>query len=201
MQFKNNLFLLGYSFAFQFSFGKAINISLLIAKKPTKSTMGVTSRCVDGKHVLFFDWDGLTFEEVISEIAYLQGYYKLSNFYIFELNVFDSFHGICLDKFNLYDAVEIVSNSSADRGFKKAPFLFKKKRWVLRTEKKGERDTPRFRCEIKSLNNEFSKSTAHKIFLEQHYKIKIGKLKYEDGFNDTIELIQYDTGNRTKKVL
>ena len=56
----------------------------------------------------------------------------------------DSFGAVCLDKFNLYDAIEIISNTSADRGFKKAPILFRKKRWVLRELPKGKRKKPKF---------------------------------------------------------
>ncbi len=195
MRFFQSINILDYSFSVKFTTYKVVSLTFLIAKTPDKDTVGMTSRCKDGKHVLFFDFDGLNLKEVIEEISYLMGYYDLSNFYIFENDLEDSFHAVCLNKFTLAEAVEIISNSSADRGFKKAPFLFRKKRWVLRVAEKGARDKPKFLKTIKSKNFIGHFSTAHRLFLNANYGLKIKPYKFgEDGFNEKIDICLYNTG-------
>lgn len=191
--------LAGYSFSFSFYTGKAINFNFLIAKKPEKETIGITSRCVDGKHVLFFDYDGLTFDEMLDELIFIQIRNKLSEIYLFELDRENSFHAICLDKFRLYDAIEIISDSSADYGFKKAPLRYRRKRWVLRISGKGERERPQYIGEIASNEQIYEKSSAHKRFLCENYNLRLKNLKNEDGLKDSSDFCNYLTSANIKK--
>ena len=194
MRFYQSISILDYSFSVKFNTYKVVSLSFLIVKTPNKETVGMTSRCKDGKHVLFFDFDGLTIQEVIEEIYFMMGRYELSDFYLFENDLDDSFHAVCLNKFSLSDAMEIIGNSSADRGFKNAPYLFKRRRWVLRVAQKGDRDKPKFLKRIKSENWLGDISTAHRLFLNAHYSLKIKPYKFEDGFKEDINLCAYNTG-------
>ena len=186
--------ILGRSISIKFYNEKVISFSILIARKPDKETYGITSRCYGGQHVIFLDYDGLKMEEIEEEIMFLIKEFHLSDFYIFENDRPDSYHAICLDKFNLYEAIDIISRTSADKGFKIAPILFKQKRWVLRVLPKGKRKKPKFYGIIQSAFNSLEISTAHKIFLEINYNLKIKKYKYEDGVKDFVEVCKYNTG-------
>lgn len=195
MRFYNSITILDYSFSVKFTTYKVVSLTFLIVKTPDKETIGMTSRCKDGKHILFFDFDGLTEKEATEEIYFMMGRYELSDFYLFQNDFENSFHAVCLNKFSLSDAMEIIGNSSADRGFKKAPYLFKRRRWVLRVSPKGNRDKPKFWKRIKSINVVGEFSTAHRLFLNSNYGLKIKPYEFsEDGFKETIELCGYNTG-------
>lgn len=189
--------ILGRTLSFKIVNDKVFNISFLIVKKPDKETYGITSRCFDGSHVIFLDFDGLNFDEMIDELENLIYRFELSSFYIFQNDMKNSFHAICLDKFRMYEAMDIISYTSADKGFKKAPILFKQRRWVLRVSQKGSRKIPKYILTLSSRYNLAEKSTAHRIFLEQNYNMKIGKLETEDGFDQFVDICKYNTGNRT----
>ncbi|KKL82432.1 hypothetical protein LCGC14_1984790 [marine sediment metagenome] len=108
----------------------------------------------------------------------------------------ESFHAICFDKFPLYDALEIVSQTNADKGFKKAPLYFRKKRWVLRCIEKGDRDKPEYIDVIRSFyDGKRQSSTAHRIFVNSNYSLKIPKKKLEDNLDEEIELCGYNTAS------
>lgn len=194
MRFWQSFNVLDYTFSIKFTTEKVVSFSILAAKKPDKDTYGITSRCLEGKQVLLFDFDGLTQEEVEDEIIFLQGYYKLSNFYIFQNDMQNSFHAICLDKFPLFEAIEIIHNCSADKGFKKAPILFRQRRWVLRVAMKGTRAKPEFLKVLKSKFNIHQKSTPHRLFINYNYSAKIRRQKNEDGFEPYGEIFKKNTG-------
>jgi len=170
----------------------------MLYKTPNKFSSGWTSRCKDSRHILFLEYDKcVSLEELNDELKYLQDFYKLSNFYIFKAGE-DSFHAICLDKFSLKDAMEIVGNSNSDYAFRLAPIYFRK-RWVLRSIQKGDRFAPFYYATAVSHFNKHQKSTAHRMFLEKFYCLKIGKLKNEDGLTE-LDLCNYSTGNRTEAI-
>ena len=194
-----NFNFLGRTISFKIVRNKVFNISFLIVKKPDKEVTGITSRCFGGKHVIFLDFDGLALEEVIEELEVLIHEYTLSNFYLFENDMENSFHAICLDKFRLWEALEIIACTSADKGFKKAPILFRQRRWVLRVTPKGDRYKPKFLDTVKSPFKEYTISTAHRLFLNENYNCKIKKRKNEDGINDVVETCDYNTGANTEK--
>lgn len=180
---------------------KTFGINLMFTNTPNVDSGGWTSRNKDGLHTLFFDWDGLTLDECMDEAKSLIECFSLSDFYIFENDREDSFLGVCLDLFSLKDAFKIVSSSNCDMAFKRAPMAYRKKRWVLRCLKKGERDRPRFRCGISSPFNERMTSRAHRVLLESAFDITVRPhlLDNEDG-HKTLDWCSYVTGNRVKKV-
>lgn len=186
-------------FSFRFSFlSITFSNSFLITRTPKEVTAGWTSRCKDGRHVLFMDYDGQTYDEVVDELNYLQSFYQLGNFYIFESGE-KSFHAVCLDKFPLFSVTEILKTSNCDYAFINSPKFYRAKRWVLRTEKKGARDAPVYASIVPSqYNNKNIKSTAHRIFMNKNFKTRLPKQPLEDGYEDTIGMCFYRTGNRVK---
>ena len=198
MYFYQTFTILSRTFSIQFSTEKVFLFKILAVPKPDKQTIGLSSRCKGGSHIILLDFDGLDYEEVYEEIEALIQKYKLSIFYIFQNDRPNSYHAICLDKFKLYEALEIISSTSADRGFIKAPFLFKQRRWILRVQSKGKRKKPIFYAYIPSFYDQHETSTAHKKFLEIHYDIKLKKYKKEDGVEDFVDICSYNTGSKVK---
>ena len=191
-----NIPFIDYSFGIRFSISKGLNASLLIVKTPKAKTLGITSYCKDSKHVLFFDFDGMNLKEINYELNRLQDYYKLSDIYLFENDKLKSFHAICLDKFDIYTAISMIRQTSADRGFKNAPLRYALRKWVLRCSEKGKRNKPKHLFTLKTNNNEYEKSNPHRIFLQMNYGIKIRK----KGFDNYKELdcFEYYTASKTE---
>lgn len=196
MYYYQTLTIFGRTFSIQISNQNVWLFKILAVPKPDKQTYGISSRCKGGSHITFIDFDGIHYEEVEEEIENLIKVYKLSNFYIFKNDMSNSYHGICLDKFKLYKALEIISSTSADKGFIKAPWLFKQRRWILRVQSKGKRKKPEFLGIIESPYDKHEISTAHKKFLEIHYGIKLKQYKKEDGVDDFVDICSYNTGSK-----
>ena len=202
MNFNFKTKILGCTLALHLNKNKAISGGFLLAPTPSEETHGMTSRCRDGRHIILLDFDGLTETEVIEEIRYLQEAHKgdIAEALLFGNDRPDSFHCVILEKFTLYEAVNIVSQTSADKGFKRAPFAFKKKRWVLREEGKGEREKPKYLGVIPSkwaCTRE--RSRAHREFLEANYGIGILH-RQEDGFTlEDMDFCEYNTAANVKK--
>ena len=167
---------------FSFSlFGRRFMFRFTVVKEPKVYTLGIASRCADGKHVIFLDYDGAKYEVVIEDIKALQEYYRLGNFYVFVTDKKGrKWHAICLDKFWLKEAYEIISSSSCDEAFKTAPRLFEYRNWVLRTYPKGRKPKPQFVTVVESPYEGLrQQSTAHALYLRIHYGISI-QLKNPD---------------------
>lgn len=196
-----NINLKNKTLAFNFYEGtKGISLKILILKTPKKRTDGLTSYCSDGKHILMFDYDNKTEKEVLTELKILQGAYCLSDIYVFKNDIKKSFCAFCLDKFTLDDAVNMISQTSADYAHKKAPLIYGLKRWVYRFGSKGDRKPPEYFKTIKHKHNDlrYKKSNAHRIFLNTVFGMKIKKNKTFDNFTE-IDIYSYLTGNRIKK--
>ncbi len=175
--------------------GSSFNIILL--PTPTERTNGFTSYTSDGKHILMTDYDNVELEEIIKEWYFLQQLYKLSDVYVFENDRENSYFAFCLDKFNLHEAIDIIVQTQADRGFKKAPLWYGMKRWVIRWDKKGEREPPKFLLRLKGKEVR-ERSNAHRILLNNVFGTKIRKTNYFDSWVE-IDLYSYLTGSKVKK--
>jgi len=198
MYFYQTITILGRTISIQISNQNVWLFKILAVPKPDKQTYGLSSRCKGGMHVTFIDFDGIAYEEIEEEIDDIIKRFKLSNFYIFKNDMPNSYHAICLDKFVLHDALNIISRTSADRGFIRAPWLFKQRRWILRIQPKGKRKKPEFFTSIQSFYDKHEVSTAHKKFLEIHYNLKLKKYKNEDGIDDFVDICSYNTGSRVR---
>jgi len=198
MYYYQTITILGRTISIQISNQSVWLFKILAVPKPDKQTTGISSRCYGGSHVTFLDFDGLEEEEIEQELLNIIKRFKLSDFLIFKNDMPKSYHAICLDKFDLYEALNIIAKTSADRGFINAPWLFKQRRWVLRVLPKGKRKKPEFLGIIQSRYDKHEVSTPHKEFLQIHYNIKLKKYKNEDGINDFVETTEYNTGSKVK---
>lgn len=167
-------------------------------KCPEAITTGISSRCEDGRHILFFDYDNLDISQVEDEIAFLQEFFKLSTAYIFTTGRRDSFHVIIPDKFSVSEAYKILSESNMDINYLNMVKKVKGRDWVLRVVGKGERAKPKFVELISSKHNERETSTAHLLFMRKYYKVPLVEYAKEDGLT-LLPIISYNTGNRVRK--
>ncbi len=166
-------------------------------RTPDTWTYGMTSRCMDGRHVLFFDYDHVGFREIADEIRYLQKQFQLSHAYVFELDRDKSYHVVILDKFSLKKAYQIQSESNVEWAYLNSVRFTRGREWVLRIAEKGERNPPKWKCTIKSPYQKHIISTAHKNFLHKFENYQVPMLKYKNEDNITkIPTVKYNTGNR-----
>jgi len=67
-----------FMFAFAVPFtSRMFRFTFQTYKNPTTLTTGISSRCKDGRQVLFFDYDNQDLMQVVDEIKYLQEVFKL----------------------------------------------------------------------------------------------------------------------------
>lgn len=193
-------------------FKQTFRLTMQTYRSPDTWTQGIGSRCIDGKHILFFDYDKMPLSEIKDEIKYLQETFQLSNAYIFEIEKNASYHVVILDKFSLRRAFNILNQSNVEWSYRNSVLLVRGREWVLRTIAKGNRNPPRFLQVLYSKYNFREISTAHKCFLQNPFsanvkegenciellrKYKVPKIFYprEDNIS-IIPLINYNTGNR-----
>jgi hypothetical protein len=124
----------------------------------------LTNRCVDGRYVVFLDYDDRVLDWVVDELRYLQLEQNLGTFYLFRSSK-DSFHAVCFDKLTFIDYLTVLNRSSCDPNYRKVPFLFGKRLWTLRFSPK-KNVVPQL---VKVLFNPSTRtqSTPHKKFFSR----------------------------------
>lgn len=142
---------------------RTLRTHFLFYNTPNAWVHGYSSRTSKGQYVLFHDYDNLDFVSLVQELKYLQKKFKLSTYYIFELDRPNSYHAVCIDTFTLAQAYEIQQQTSADQAFIHSIKNLQTREWILRLGKKGERAPTKFKCAIQpsSFDNHV-KSSAHK---------------------------------------
>ena len=155
----------------------------LIPTRKVRAT-GIHSRCADGLHVIFLDYDEIDKMTLIQDLQWLQQAFKLSHFYVFTTKkeqriivngleqVIGSYHAINLDKFTLYEANLILQRSHSDFDFKRGAYLNTARAWTLRTHK-DYRPKPKFIGTVRSPFAEHRQSSAHGEFLRKHYGVPV----------------------------
>jgi hypothetical protein len=164
-------------------------------RSPDTWTTGYTSRCMDGKHVLFFDYDHMGLKEIRDELKYLQNYFGLSHAHIFECDRDRSYHAVILDKFPLKEAYKILEQSNVEWAYLNSVRFTRGREWVLRITEKGKRGAPKYLETIESENSIYEVSTAHKLFLKKYFGVQNLIYAKEDNITE-IPLVNYNTGNR-----
>jgi hypothetical protein len=166
-----------------------------VMKKLDVRTSGVSSRIPNSVlHLVFLDYDNIDDERLKEELVFLQNEFELGNFYVLETRE-NGRHAVCIDALTFRDVKEIVDFSSCDLMFKKAPMINEYRCWVLRYNKKGKRDAPKYLYTVKSLfEGKNLQSVGHAKYL-LNFGVKI-ELKKPYG-TEEIETQSYNTGKRT----
>jgi len=179
---------------------KIFNINLdsrLYLEYKTTPTLGIRNNTMDGKRILFLDYDHTLYEHLIEEIKYLQEKHGLSEFYIFKSsNKMHGYHAICLDKLDYKQYKRIIEETSIDEYYKHMPVFNDYKTWVLRIIRKGDSPPPKHIETIKSSFKKRNKSQAHWLFLKNHYNVKgdrpVGLDRYKKVYTVTYGTLNYD---------
>lgn len=159
----------------------------IVARRTRKELIhGYTNRCIDGKYIVFLDYDRIDFDWIKEELKHLQTMFSLGDFYIFQSSE-ESYHAVCLDKIELNKYVQVLKNSSVDVNYVNVPLYFGRKIWTLRLTDKDKLSV-RFVGKFKSIGKKMQ-SSAHADVLNKLFNLKI-KLNYPDNKKKLV-LAQY----------
>jgi len=183
--------------AIDFPFSKSFRFSTTFYDTPSAYTLGYNNRCADGSYVIFCDYDDLALNEIVAELQFIQEKFALSDFYIFKLDRENSWHAVCLDKVTLAQCWEILHVTSCDGAFVNSVKNLNTRKWVLRIDKKGGRNAPKFELTIHSPFQSKTKSNAHAEFLKRYWGVPIEKTGKFDSAKE-IGIIRYNTASRVK---
>lgn len=174
MEFKKQFRILNRIYGFAFMFRSR--------KFKGEKVFGFANNTLDGRYVMFLDYDTPSLDSIKATMRELQDKFYLSDIYIFETN--NGFHCICFDKITLDQYLAILNLSYCCENFRKTPLLFGHNQWTLRlTEKDGRK--PKFIYRLTSNYNILEKSFAHISIIEKIYGLKINKLN-NDGVTKLI---------------
>lgn len=130
-------------------FGRVFVFRSALMKSPKLGVTGITSRCFDGSHVLFLDYDGVSREVVDLDLRRLSDY--CSHFFVFrtfeekdDLGVYGNYHVICADKFSYGGVHDLLKLAHVDRKHRNMVNNTRYRAWVLRSSGKGSRSRPEF---------------------------------------------------------
>ena len=156
-----------------------MNIPFLKKFPSEEFVFAYSNRCIDGKYVVFLDYDDITPAYVYENIKSLQVTFNLSDFYVFSSSINrKGCHAVCLDKVNLKTLIRIMKHGNVDEFYIDIPKFFKK-HWLLRlSEKKAEQI--KFLGQIFSNTSSYERSNAHRILLNNLFDIGILKDKTYD---------------------
>ena len=144
-------------------------------------TGGIDSRIPEtALHIPLLDYDNIVAEfgkdpetRLREELQYLQAAWEIGNSYVFWTRD-NGRHALFLDAFTFRMVKDIVDSSSCDLMFKKAPQINEYRCWVLRCEKKGERDAPKFLYTVESpFEGKNLQSLSHAGYLWNYYRLKV----------------------------
>ena len=92
----------------RFPFGFRVNLTAY----RTCKVVGVNSDLLDGKHALFWDFDGVSLTRVREMLIRAQRMYRLPDVYIFQTrSIRENYHAYCLERFDWPRAVSIVAGT------------------------------------------------------------------------------------------
>ena len=163
------------------------NLIRVNVDKIIPNVMGIASITQDGYHAMFFDFDNTTNRKIKVTIRKMQVDYRLSDFYTFKSSK-NNYHAICLDKMTQGMIIDI-HNTIKNYDSKHDIHSIKRGYWVLRTTPKQKNQIKYLKTIKNKLKSKWSKSNAHRKFLEKAYDLKITK----DNLFDNHEKIRYDT--------
>lgn len=180
---------------------------LMIVPKRDVRAMGWHSRCEDGMHIVFLDYDWIDEEILFQDLGWLQRRFKLSDFYVFttkreKLDIFGmedvvgSYHAVCFDKLPYFEVYDVLKYSHTDAAFKIGAYLNTAKAWTLRTHE-DYRPKPQFFRVTESPFSIREQSSAHAAFVKKHYFVNV-KLKRPDRLS-LVWLEAYNTKMKEEK--
>lgn len=147
-----------------------------------KVCYGISSRVDRYHHVFMIDYDDISLEDVLRHVIRIQKEYDLSDMYIIKST--HGFNAMCLDMLplSLIYSIGIDIQSPADRNFFK--YGFEREYFVLRF------DMDKILLGVVANDSrKYTKSLAHKKFLEFYFDILVRDSNFND--LDRLDIVQY----------
>lgn len=105
---------------------------------PTTKVVGVDSNLIDGNHVLMWDFDTGSYNQILLGLDYIQDRYNLSNIYIAQTGKKTGYHAFCFKKVSWRKCIEILASTPLlDYNYLK--YGIYRKHFTLRISKKHAR--------------------------------------------------------------
>jgi len=78
---------------------------------PITKVVGVNSILPDGNHILMWDFDTGSYNDVVNALWYIQGPYQLPNIYICQTGKKHGYHAFCFKRVSWRKCVEILAST------------------------------------------------------------------------------------------
>lgn len=143
--------------------------------QPLYPTTGMSSKCYDGYHVLFWDFDGpAKLHEVIDGFSAVFERHRIGDVTILESSP-GSYHAVCVDKRTPSQARTIL-NEHKLQDLNHCDIGASLGRWILRITEKADKPAPKLAHHIPRPHMEpapYGASRPHAVYLAHHYGVRL----------------------------
>jgi len=139
---------------------------------------GFNSITTDNKHIILWDFDGVSKKDVSESLIEIQKQFNLSN--IFLLLSRNGYNAICLDKYTR-DKVFLIKSLTTLSDKQHDISGYKHNGWTLRIGNDKKLDTV-----LLGVQRNYPKSNAHRQLLEVLFDVKLMKISSFDGFGTVL---------------
>lgn len=184
--------------------GKKSLFQILLEKYPSYVCLGMPARTLDGKYVVFLDYDYFHLRDLLDDFVYLAKRYLLSSCPLFESKIYSkhigNFFVPILDKFDFDVMLDIMKKSRCDRGyieqFLKKPDRLPVMRISAKVKGYEEHNVMKYVGMLETKFREHECSLQHYLTLRKYFsEIPELTLKF-DKFDEPMELVEYATAGR-----
>lgn len=189
-----------------------LNIMFTVIRKPDVDTVGLSSLCHDGKHVVFIDYDNIYLSQVLNEIKQLQLKWDIGTVAVLSSSSkidpfgkeYGNWHVFGFAKMHYHEIIKMLNDTCCDPSYIEIPKMSKGRYWVLRVYPKRVKnmilkDMPVIRrlCYSKTKRQ---LSRSHYDFLCNVYKMPTLPKRYLGSFDKShnLKFISYHTYSMPK---
>lgn len=155
-----------------------------LSRNRTRNEFCISSKCEDGLHILFWDFDNIEQYYAERSLSQVQNFHKLGDIYLIKSR--NGFNAICLDKFWINEAYNILFFTRWN-DFNHIRIGFISDSWALKLSP----DKQIIKRVIKTENGEDrEQSNAHFLFFNKYFNFKGFRIISPDKYDD-IQLESY----------
>jgi len=156
---------------------------------------GMTSRCVDRKNIIFWDFEDTELDNVVKALEKVAKEYNLNKIHIFQSGKRNSYRAICTEKFKFFkEVIRIVMNTAyTDVAFVKWSLI--RFKFTIRISPKEKEEIYYIRTIENPEGYNRENSLAHSLILNRLYKVPMPH--YTDNLKKFTH-VKYDTANIPK---
>ncbi|MFX0132526.1 MAG: hypothetical protein ACFFDN_02650 [Candidatus Hodarchaeota archaeon] len=161
-------------------------VDLLNKRSRTKLEFCISSKCEDGLHILFWDFDMIEKHFVLRSLSQVQNFHQLGNIYVIKSR--HGFNAFCLDKLFLNEAYNVLFYSRWN-DFNHVRIGFKSESWALKLSQ-----DKKIILRLAPTDNgiEREQSNAHYQFFKKFFNFKGLEINKKKDIYDDIQLESYE---------